>query len=367
MPIRHIEKYGDDGVSFGKMFYFSPIGYVGNIEDKDLTSPPSGGFGKAYIVGTGATGDWAGKDGQIAIDRRQGATAEWDFVVPTEGMLVYVRDEDKFYRHSGSAWESTIRAVNLEMSDAAATWRSLRFRTNEALRWVIAADSAAESGSDAGSDLQIRRYNDAGVYLSSPVIIRRATGVIELYHNVNVKENIQMASGKTVDGVDVSDHRARHRGDGADPIDNATISVAGLMSSTDKQKVDRIIENSFDYTFSDDVVMTNANAWYDLASISINVKTGFNQLIFGSFQVTTNADGHRVDVRAKCVSATLGTFYLPTRSLGTGNIREFNMQYFVNWYCNTLSFNETVTFTLQGQCTLAGRTATDIRFTVLRL
>lgn len=44
----------------------------------------------------------------------------------------------------------------------------------------------------------------------------------------------------TVDGVDVSAHGARHAGNGADPVPNATTSVHGLMSSTDKTKIDGV-------------------------------------------------------------------------------------------------------------------------------
>jgi len=99
---KNILRYGD-GVCTGKMNYFSPAGYIGCIKDKDLTSPPaSPSFGDAYIVASGATGDWAGKDNQIAVWNGY----NWDFVTPINGTLAYVQDEFLLYRFTGSAWYS---------------------------------------------------------------------------------------------------------------------------------------------------------------------------------------------------------------------------------------------------------------------
>jgi hypothetical protein len=60
--------------------------------------------------------------------------------------------------------------------------RNLRFHTgvatNNTQRWIWAMDAQAESGSDAGSDLLLFRYNDAGTLLSEAMSIRRSTGNI---------------------------------------------------------------------------------------------------------------------------------------------------------------------------------------------
>lgn len=45
-------------------------------------------------------------------------------------------------------------------------------------RWVmLPGNGAAETGGNAGSDFGLYRYNDAGAYLGSPLVISRATGV----------------------------------------------------------------------------------------------------------------------------------------------------------------------------------------------
>jgi hypothetical protein len=73
------------------------------VADKDLTSPPgSPTDGAAYIVGTGATGDWSTHDGDVAY--YDGDNSAWKFATPVEGWTAYVQDEDVEYRFDGSAW-----------------------------------------------------------------------------------------------------------------------------------------------------------------------------------------------------------------------------------------------------------------------
>lgn len=72
------------------------------VLDKDLSTPPaSPAKGDRYIVATGGSGDWDGKDDNIAW--YDGAA--WQFDAPREGMLVFVDDEKKHYRYRNSAWE----------------------------------------------------------------------------------------------------------------------------------------------------------------------------------------------------------------------------------------------------------------------
>lgn len=71
------------------------------VKDKDLTSAPgSPSDGDAYIVATGATGTWSGKDGLIAFRMSTG----WLYITPIEGTLVYAQDENARYIYSGTAW-----------------------------------------------------------------------------------------------------------------------------------------------------------------------------------------------------------------------------------------------------------------------
>lgn len=60
------------------------------IIDRDLSSPPSASDGDVYLVAGGASGDWAGYEGHLAISYSSG----WYFVYPVSGILAYVIDED---------------------------------------------------------------------------------------------------------------------------------------------------------------------------------------------------------------------------------------------------------------------------------
>lgn len=71
--------------------------------DKDLATPPgSPADGALYIVAASPTGAWSGKAGQLAY--WLSSVGAWTFVVPLEGWLVHVNDEDAFYKYDGSVW-----------------------------------------------------------------------------------------------------------------------------------------------------------------------------------------------------------------------------------------------------------------------
>ena len=72
------------------------------VEDKDLTTSPSGSTkGLRHII-AGTGGDWSG--GTIN-DIAWFDGADWQFDTPLEGWLTYVKDENEFYFFTGSAWE----------------------------------------------------------------------------------------------------------------------------------------------------------------------------------------------------------------------------------------------------------------------
>ncbi len=70
------------------------------IVDDDLTAPPaSPNTGDKYIPAATATGDWTGKEGQIAIFE-----GLWVFLAPTAGMKAWIEDEDIYKEYDGAAW-----------------------------------------------------------------------------------------------------------------------------------------------------------------------------------------------------------------------------------------------------------------------
>ncbi|WP_051744827.1 hypothetical protein [Streptomyces yerevanensis] len=90
-------------------------------------------------------------------------------------------------------------------------------------RWAVQADSTAESGSNAGSDFRITRFNDSGVALDAPLFVKRSNG------NVGVQTT---APGTTFDvGAGTGSYEARvNRGSNASFL--ATLALA--TSGTDR-------------------------------------------------------------------------------------------------------------------------------------
>jgi hypothetical protein len=66
---------------------------------------------------------------------------------------------------------------SLRITAPAGQARKLRFETSGAKRWLIEATNAAEGGANAGSDLDIVAYNDAGVAIESALKITRANSL----------------------------------------------------------------------------------------------------------------------------------------------------------------------------------------------
>ena len=73
------------------------------LESAITATPPSNPQeGQGYVVPTGATGDWAGQDGLLAVLSNGG----WRFITPQEGWKAYVKDEAKGYAFDGNRWVS---------------------------------------------------------------------------------------------------------------------------------------------------------------------------------------------------------------------------------------------------------------------
>jgi hypothetical protein len=72
------------------------------------------------------------------------------------------------------AGQAADAAFNLVADAGQAAFHALK--TGDEFRWAIVKGSTAESGSNAGSDFAINRYDDDGNYLGTSIAISRATG-----------------------------------------------------------------------------------------------------------------------------------------------------------------------------------------------
>ncbi len=82
-------------------------------------------------------------------------------------------------------------------------------KTGNVTRWSVGATTTAESGSNAGTNFAIERYNDAGAFQDSPISINRATGVVSsnsLVVSVNTSsEAVRITQVGTGDALLVED------------------------------------------------------------------------------------------------------------------------------------------------------------------
>jgi Protein of unknown function (DUF2793) len=83
------------------------------VESMALTAPPaSPAAGGCYLVATGASGAWAGKDGMLAGYSDGG----WRFIAPVEGMRLLHRPSGEIVERRSGAWESGIvRAQEIQV------------------------------------------------------------------------------------------------------------------------------------------------------------------------------------------------------------------------------------------------------------
>ena len=80
------------------------------VRDRDLTTPPvSPVDGERHIVAAGATGAWAGWDGDVVLF----SGGAWLRLPPSEGWRVWVEDESVLVVRMGGAWLTLEAALSL--------------------------------------------------------------------------------------------------------------------------------------------------------------------------------------------------------------------------------------------------------------
>jgi hypothetical protein len=81
----------------------------GVAEDNTQTAPPaSPAEGAVWIVGAGATGDWAGHDDALA----QFIGGTWAFHTPLEGWSVWLKAQGLTARYDGTGWVAGVVAAS---------------------------------------------------------------------------------------------------------------------------------------------------------------------------------------------------------------------------------------------------------------
>jgi hypothetical protein len=96
---------------------------------------------------------------------------------------------------SGNFTAGTITATSnvttdIKINSATVALRDINYSTNGTNRWTIRVNGTSEGGSNAGSDFQIIRRDDAGTSLGSSIDIVRSTGTISLNGSTSISGNL---------------------------------------------------------------------------------------------------------------------------------------------------------------------------------
>lgn len=142
--------------------------YVGDGVTQFTSLSPVGGGTGTYVPAGGSTG-------QVLVKNSN-----------TDGDVGWSTDTEDYLPLSGGTLTGILYLVpaagNAEMvlASAAATSRIVRFRTGSSMRWGFLTNNTAESGSNAGSNFQINRYDDSGNYLGATLQLIRSTGEVRV-------------------------------------------------------------------------------------------------------------------------------------------------------------------------------------------
>jgi len=127
------------------------------------------------------------------------------------------------------------------IAGAAGTARNLDFLSGSSLRWIVRASNAPESGGDAGSNFEVRRYLDDGVTVDTPFSIARNTGNVTISKNLTVSgtctgcgSTYTAGTGVTIAGSTISIGQAVGTGNSV-TFSNITATVSsnlGIASSS---------------------------------------------------------------------------------------------------------------------------------------
>jgi len=156
-----------------------PIGATGPLGPTGSAGPlgptgPQGVAGPQGLPGaTGAAGPMP--PASIINPHMDGAAAPGTSTNYTREDHVHPTDTTKL-NLSGGTMTGALVVPQLNISGPVATSRTLWFQTSGSNRWVFYMNGAAESGSNAGSDLCINSYSDSGALLATPFILTRSTG-----------------------------------------------------------------------------------------------------------------------------------------------------------------------------------------------
>lgn len=227
------------------------------VTSRNLTAPPvSPAEADRYIVASGATGDWVGQAGRIAM-RQDGA---WRFVVPNPGFRAWIVAESAAATWTGTAWvaqaEQPLNVTQLGVSTSADATNRLAVAAPATLlthtgaghqvkvNKNAAADTAsllyqtgfsgrAEMGLAGNDDFTVKVSADGSAWFDA-VVADRTSGRVRLPGGARLPNGTAAAPSI---GFDASPTTGAYRA-AADQIGLATAGVARVLLGTAACQID---------------------------------------------------------------------------------------------------------------------------------
>lgn len=97
-------------------------------------------------------------------------------------------------------WNRLYAKDMVRLDAAAGVARLISIQSGSVNRWEIRVNSGAESGSNAGSDFDMRRYSDAGALLGTAMVIFRGSGTAQFEGNVRPEQHNAKTLGEAALG-----------------------------------------------------------------------------------------------------------------------------------------------------------------------
>lgn len=118
-------------------------------------------------------------------------------IIPLVGQFTVITNARRARFIGLDARDSVTSRTGLAVNPNMPTAAGLALRTNSKDRWQFTMDGAAESGSNAGSGLSLRRYDDTGTFIDEVLSVARASGNVAMRKSFVMSEGANFAVGST--------------------------------------------------------------------------------------------------------------------------------------------------------------------------
>ena len=235
------------------------------------------------------------------------------------------------------------------------------FRVNDLQRWAFRVNQDAESGSNAGTNFELRRYNDGGTFIDSPISVSRQTGQVDFGGNIGVFNSMLLSEGvtlsnaelQTLDGI-ITDVNIQTQLDVRPRvIAKMSIAPAGIGATTAETTLDSYVIPAGTFAVGDRFEIhvnysTPTNSGTKTFRARLNNATTGTQLV-GTASLSASIVGYSTITFCRVIDAN--TIWFTGNSIGGGAAGTSGSQSFSIGSNNTIFFtgtkaNTADTFTL---------------------